>query len=178
FRQLAQPFFRQVFDLHALRRLQAPEAGSKHAVETVQVPLILHQGRAREVVEILDAVLGNAVLHRRHQGQVLGDGGGQAGRTQTQDKMREHQAPRRARKARRSNGCTSCSFFKSAPCRGGMTRCFSLVRNASGGMSSTISSFSQSSSSEVAGFFFKPGTSRIWKNTFSASRARSLRISG
>ena len=37
----------------------------------------------------------------------------------------------------------------------------SLERSASGDMSSTISSFSQSSSSEVDGFFFRPGTSRM-----------------
>jgi len=37
----------------------------------------------------------------------------------------------------------------------------SRSRNVSGPMSSTIRSFSQSSSSEVEGFFFIPGTSRI-----------------
>ena len=34
-----------------------------------------------------------------------------------------------------------------------------------------MSSFSQSSSSEVDGFFFSPGTSRISKKTSSASRS-------
>ena len=36
-------------------------------------------------------------------------------------------------------------------------------------MSSASSSFSQSSSSDVDGFFFSPGTSRRLKNTSSAS---------
>src|ERR1700679_69805 len=70
--------------------------------------------------------------------------------------MREHQ-PRRARNARRSNKCTSCSFFNNAPYSGGITSCFSLVRSASTGRSSTISSFSQSNSSHVAGFFLQAG---------------------
>ena len=36
--------------------------------------------------------------------------------------MREHHPPRRARNASRSNKCTSCSFFNSAPYSGGMTK--------------------------------------------------------
>lgn len=40
-------------------------------------------------------------------------------------------------KARRSNRCTSCSFFNRAPCSGGMASFASLARRASGGMSST-----------------------------------------
>ncbi len=47
----------------------------------------------------------------------------------------------------------------------------SFERSASGGMSSASSSFSQSSSSEVDGFFFRPGTSRTSKNTSIASRS-------
>jgi hypothetical protein len=41
-----------------------------------------------------------------------------------------------------------------------MAALLSLLRSASGGMSSASSSLSQSSSSEVDGFFFRPGTSR------------------
>ena len=43
---------------------------------------------------------------------------------------------------------------------------------------SAISSFSQSSSSDVEGFFFRPGTSRISKNTSSASRSSAFFRSG
>ena len=64
---------------------------------------------------------------------------------------------RRVRKASRSNMWTSCSFFSSAPCSGGISLDVSLSRNCSGVMSSLSSSFSQSSSSEVDGFFFRPG---------------------
>src|SRR6185437_168581 len=69
---------------------------------------------------------------------------------------------RRARKARRSNRCTSCSFLSSAPCSGGMSLVGSFSFSASGGISSFRRSFSQSSSSLVEGFFLRPGTSRIW----------------
>ena len=55
---------------------------------------------------------------------------------------------------------------------------WSWVRSASGGRSSTISSLSQSSSSDVAGFFFSSATPRTWKKTFRASRAKSCRMSG
>jgi hypothetical protein len=48
----------------------------------------------------------------------------------------------------------------------------SFDRSASVGMSSASRSFSQSRSSEVEGFFFRPGTSRSSKNTSSASRSR------
>ena len=68
---------------------------------------------------------------------------------------------RRAMKASRSNRCTSCSFLINAPCSGGMSRFGSRSRNVSAEMSSTIKSFSQSRSSDVDGFFFIPGTSRI-----------------
>src|SRR5437773_849894 len=74
-------------------------------------------------------------------------------------------------KIRRSNRCTSCSFFSSAPCSGGMMVLRSLALRASGGMSSASRSFSQSSSSEVEGFFLRLGTSRTSKNTSSASRS-------
>jgi predicted SAM-dependent methyltransferase len=63
--------------------------------------------------------------------------------------------------ASRSNRCTSCSFLISAPCSGGISFFGSRSRSVSGPMSSTIKSLSQSSSSEVEGFFLMPGTSRI-----------------
>src|SRR6476469_10959221 len=76
---------------------------------------------------------------------------------------------RRDMKTRRSNRWTSCSFFRSAPCSGGMILCWSWLTSASAGMSSATRSLSQSSSSDVDGFFLRPGTSRISKNDSSAS---------
>ena len=70
---------------------------------------------------------------------------------------------RLAMKASFSNRLTSCSFFKSAPCSGGMSLRVSRSRSFSGPISSDSRSLSQSSSSEVEGFFFRPGTSRTSK---------------
>src|ERR1700730_8492372 len=80
--------------------------------------------------------------------------------------------PLRSRKATLSNKCTSCSFLSRAPWSGGMITFLSVLRSASGGMSSASKSFNQSRSSEVDGFFFKPGTSRNSKKTSSASLSR------
>src|ERR1700674_3336006 len=80
--------------------------------------------------------------------------------------------PVRARKATHSNKCTSCSFLRRAPWSGGMITFLSVLRSASGGMSSASNSFNQSRSSEVDGFFFKPGTSRNSKKTSSASLSK------
>ena len=85
-----------------------------------------------------------------------------------------HRFSRRCKNASRSNMCTSCSFLSSAPCSGGISFDLSDSRNCSGEISSHSSSFSQSSSSDVDGFFFRPGTSRIWKNSRSASSHQAL----
>src|SRR4029453_12976804 len=77
--------------------------------------------------------------------------------------------PARDMKATRSKRCTSCSFLSRAPCSGGISTFLSELRNASGGMSSASKSFSQSRSSEVDGFFLRPGTSRRSKKTSRAS---------
>ncbi len=59
-----------------------------------------------------------------------------------------------------SNSVTSCSFFSSAPTSGGTAILLSALCRASSGMSSATSSLSQSISSLVEGFFFKPGRPR------------------
>src|SRR6185312_10347511 len=82
--------------------------------------------------------------------------------------------PVRAMNATRSNRCTSCSFLSNAPYSGGTMIFLSLLRSASGGMSSASRSFSQSSNSEVDGFFFSPGMSRSSKKTSSASCSKAF----
>ncbi|MNN89826.1 hypothetical protein D3C81_2076960 [compost metagenome] len=81
-------------------------------------------------------------------------------------------------KARRSSNCTSCSFFTRAPANGGMALVGSRSRSTASPMLSAISSLSQSTSSEVDGFFFRPGTLRTSKNTSSASLTRSFLMFG
>lgn len=63
--------------------------------------------------------------------------------------------------ASRSNIMTSCSFFSSAPCKGGIAALGLADCSTSSGISSFSSNLSQSSSSLVLGFFLRPGTSRI-----------------
>ena len=91
-RHLAQPFLGDLPPQVTLGRLQPLEALAEHAIETVQVTLVLHQRRAAQVVEILHAVVGDIRLHRRHQRQVLGDRGRHAGLAQREDEVREHGA--------------------------------------------------------------------------------------
>jgi len=90
FRQLLEPFLGQVLDRHALGRLEALEHLAEDAVEAVEVALVLHQGGAAEVVEVIDGIVGHARLHGAHEGEVLGDGGREAGRAKGQDEGREH----------------------------------------------------------------------------------------
>ncbi|MNJ70859.1 hypothetical protein D3C77_673470 [compost metagenome] len=54
----------------------------------------------------------------------------------------------------------------------------SRSRSTASPMLSAISSFSQSTSSEVEGFFFRPGTLRTSKNTSSASATSALLMPG
>ena len=54
----------------------------------------------------------------------------------------------------------------------------SPLRSASGGPSSASSSYSQSRSTEVDGFFFSPGVARTSKNAASASASSSFFRSG
>src|SRR6266849_6083944 len=84
----------------------------------------------------------------------------------------------RLRNARRSNRCTSCSFFRSAPCSGGISLRGSRSLSISGVMSSLSRSFSQSNSSDVEGFFFRPGTSRTSKKIRNASSTRRFLMLG
>src|SRR5450830_449563 len=56
---------------------------------------------------------------------------------------------------RRSNRCTSCSFFSNAPCKGGMAALPSLLCKVSAGISSASNSLSQSISSDVDGLLHR-----------------------
>ena len=72
------------------RGLETPEAGGEHAVEPVQVALILHQRGAAEEVEVLHAVIRHPRLHGAEQGQVFRDGGRDAVLAQGQHELGEH----------------------------------------------------------------------------------------
>src|SRR5258708_24445354 len=74
----------------------------------------------------------------------------------TQDEGPPHTS-RRLRNARRSNRCTSCSFFSSPPCSGGVSLRGARAPSISGVQSSFSSTFSQSTSPRRHGFLFRPG---------------------
>ena len=44
---------------------------AEHPVEPVEVALVLHQAGTRQVVEVLDALVGEVALERLEQGEVL-----------------------------------------------------------------------------------------------------------
>ena len=93
--ELAQPFFGN-FRGDALggQRFQSLEDMAEHAVELVEVALVLHQHRARQVVEVVDLVVGDALLHGLHQRQVLLDGDRHLGLTQFEEEVGEHRVLR------------------------------------------------------------------------------------
>src|SRR6266571_4212264 len=181
-----EPFERHV-EFDSGDRLDSLEIFAESAVELVEILLVLDQSRARQVVELVDRGRDDVFLHRLEQRQPLHDRDRDLVVLELDEEAGEHgphpsPLPHAGEgagaryldcldmKMSRSNRCTSCSFLSSAPWRGGTMVLRSLLRSASGGMSSASRSFSQSRSSEVEGFFFRPGTSRTSKNASSASR--------
>jgi hypothetical protein len=59
----------------ASSRLSRPlEHGTEHAIELVEVALILHQSSAGEVIEVLHRLLGEVGVQRLHQRQIFAQG--------------------------------------------------------------------------------------------------------
>ena len=150
------------------QRLEALEDVAEHLVELVEVALVLHQDGARQIVEVVDAVVGDVLLHALHQGEVLLDGDRHLGRTQFEEEVGEHGAlpsllallPA-GHEGQPLEEVHVLLVLEQRAVQRRDELLGVLRRSASGDMSSTISSFSQSSSSEVDGFFFRPGTSRM-----------------
>ena len=89
--ELAQPFLRDLGgDALPGRRLEALEDVPEHLVELVEVALVLHQDRARQVVEVVDRIIGDVLLHRLHERQVLLDGDRHLGLAQLEEEVGEH----------------------------------------------------------------------------------------
>ena len=63
---------------------------AEHAVELVEVALVLHQRGARQIVEILHPAAGEIGLHRLHQGEVFAQRHRHAGRFQLMEEGDEH----------------------------------------------------------------------------------------
>src|SRR5712692_11207086 len=88
---LQQPF-QWYLGLRALTGLDAVPELAEGAVELVEVRLVLHQRRARQVVELLDRLADDPHPHRLEQRQVLLDGDRKFVRLQLEEEIDQHRA--------------------------------------------------------------------------------------
>ena len=51
--------------------LQSLEAGAEHAIELVQIALVLDQTGTAQEIEIIDVIIGDALFHALNQGQIF-----------------------------------------------------------------------------------------------------------
>ena len=103
-RELLQPLGRDVRFRRVAQQFQPLEHVAEHAVELVEIALVLHQRGARQIIEILHPAAGEIGLHRLHQGQILAQRDRHAGGFEFLEKIDEHGArirpPRAAVKRR------------------------------------------------------------------------------
>ncbi len=72
FRELLQPFGWNVRLLYGVQEaFESLEHGAEHAIELVEVALVLHQSGARKVIKILHRLLGEVGVERLHQRQIF-----------------------------------------------------------------------------------------------------------
>ena len=105
FGELLQPFGRNVRLLHGVEQaLQPLEHGAEHAIELVEIALVLHQRGARQIVEILHRLLGEVGVERLHQRQIFAQGHRDLGVAQRCEELQEHglQIARRHRRTSRA----------------------------------------------------------------------------
>jgi hypothetical protein len=66
-RELLQPLLGDLRLVHGVQQaLQPLEHGAEHAVELVEIALVLHQSGAGEIVEVLDRLIGKVGVERLH----------------------------------------------------------------------------------------------------------------
>jgi hypothetical protein len=95
FGQPAEPFLGDVGDVEGIRaaqRLDALEDMSEDLVETVDMALVLHQRRAREVVESLDVIIDQTGLKPFQQRQIFPERNGNPRGLQFEEEGDEHQS--------------------------------------------------------------------------------------
>jgi hypothetical protein len=93
FGQLAEPFLRDlrrqlVSDIR--RAHHALEYLAEYLVEPVEVTFVFYETGAAQIVEILDAVVGDSFLHRRHQRQIFLEADRNARAAQLIEQGRKH----------------------------------------------------------------------------------------
>ena len=69
--ELLQPLGRDFGRERLAHQFEALEDVAEHAVELVEIALVLHQRRARQIVEVLDPAAGEIGVHRLHQRQIF-----------------------------------------------------------------------------------------------------------
>ena len=91
FGELLQPFGGNVRLLHGVEQAFQPlEHGAEHAVELVEVALVLHQRGAGQIVEILDRLIGEVGVERLHQRQIFAQGHRDLRVAQRCEELQEH----------------------------------------------------------------------------------------
>ncbi len=90
FGDAAQPFLRDFGDAGVGQRFEALEDMAEDLIEAVEVALVLHERRAREVVEIFDAAIGDAGAHGVEQRQVFLERDGELRVAKLGEEGREH----------------------------------------------------------------------------------------
>ena len=90
FGELLQPLGWDFDEQRIGEEFEALEHVAEHAVELVEIALVLDQRRAREVVKILDAPRREVVLHRLHEGEIFAQRHRYAGGFQLGEKGHQH----------------------------------------------------------------------------------------
>ena len=90
FCELLQPFRRDVRHQVLVDPLEALEDMGEDPVELVEVPLVLHQGGAGQVVEVVHVQADDVAVHRLHQGEVFPQGHRHLGVAKLREKAQEH----------------------------------------------------------------------------------------
>jgi hypothetical protein len=91
FRQLLQPLRGNLRLLHGIKQAFQPlEDRAEHAIELVEIALVLHEGCTRQIVEILHRLIGKVGIQRFHQRQIFTQGHGDLGIAQGCEELQEH----------------------------------------------------------------------------------------
>ena len=90
FGERAQPFFRDLREDRGIEIFESFEDVPEHPVEFVEIALVLHERRAREVIELVDLHLNHAVIQPIHQREIFLQGDGHLGRAKLIEELQEH----------------------------------------------------------------------------------------
>ena len=95
--ELPQPLGRDLRGRRVGQKLEPLEDVAEHAVELVEIALVLHQRGAGEIVELLDPPRREVALHRLHQGEIFAQRHRDAGGFELMEEGDEHSGASAAR---------------------------------------------------------------------------------